>query len=172
MGRSYGGRRSRVRIHVRAARENVRVALHMQHRRPNGWADRGPTLVQTLIGTMGISYGGRRSRVRIDVRAARANVRIAVHIQHRPPNGWADRAPHWYKHSLEQWAEAMGIGDRGCSLMHALRTQTCAQHHTYSIGARRAGPIGPQIVTKTHWGNGHKLCVNKKQVLERVIRRC
>jgi hypothetical protein len=32
-------------------------------------------------------------------------------------------------------------------------SQTC----TYRIGARRAGPIEPQIGTKTHWGNGHKL---------------
>jgi hypothetical protein len=98
------------------------------------------------------------------VRPALANVRIAVHIQHRLPNGRADRGPNWYKHLLEQWTEAMGVNNRGCALM---RAQTCAQHHIYSIGARRAGPIKPKIGTKTHWGNGHKLwwsaCAQRQQ---------
>jgi hypothetical protein len=56
-------------------------------------------------------------------------------------------------HLLEQWAYVMGVGGRECALMRALRVQ----HHTYRIGAQRAGPIEPQIGTKTHWGNGHKL---------------
>jgi hypothetical protein len=77
----------------------------------------------------------------------RANVRAALHIQHRRPNGWADRGPHWYKHLLGQWAEVMGVGDRECALMH----------HLSSIGARRSGPIEPQMGTKTHWENGHRL---------------
>jgi hypothetical protein len=47
----------------------------------------GSNLVQTLIGTKDKSYGGRRSRVRIDARNALANVRAAPHIQHRRPNG-------------------------------------------------------------------------------------
>jgi hypothetical protein len=47
----------------------------------------------------------------------------------------------------------MGVGGRECALMRAL----CAQLHTYRTGAQRAGPIEPQIGTKTHWGNGHKL---------------
>jgi hypothetical protein len=46
----------------------------------------------------------------------------------------------------------MGVGGRECALMRALR----AHLHTYRIGAQRAGPIEPQIGTKTHWGNGHK----------------
>jgi hypothetical protein len=99
-------------------------------------------------------YGGRRSRVHIDVRAARANMCAEVHIQHRRPNGWADRGPNWYKHSLEQWAEVMGVGDRECALMCALRAQTCAQHYTYSIGGQMAVPIGAQIDTNNHWDNG------------------
>jgi hypothetical protein len=111
-------------------------------------------LVQTLIGTMSRSYGDRRSRVCIDARAERANVRTEQHIQHRRPNGWADRGPHWYKHLLGQWTEVMRVVDRECALM---RAQTCAQHHISSSGARRAGPIEPQIGTQTHWGNGHKL---------------
>jgi hypothetical protein len=89
------------------------------------------------------------------MRAARANVRVLLHIQHRRPNSWADRGPHWYKHSLEQWTSFMGFGGRECALMRA--PQTCAQHHTYRIGVQRAGPIEPQIGTKIHWGNGHKL---------------
>jgi hypothetical protein len=117
----------------------------------------GANSVQPLIGTMGRSYIGRRSRVRIDERAARANVHAALHIQHRRPNGWADRGPNRYKHSLEKWAEVIGVGARECSLMRALRTQTCAQHHLSSIGARKAAPIEPQIGTQTHWGNGHNL---------------
>jgi hypothetical protein len=107
MGISYGGRRSRVRIDARlarAARANMRAALHIQHRRPNDGAYRAPKLEQTLIGTMGSTYGGRRSRVRIDVRAARTNVRLLLHIQHRRPNSWADRGPNWCKHLFEQWA--------------------------------------------------------------------
>jgi hypothetical protein len=99
-----------------------------------------PKLVQTLIWTMGRSYGGRRSRVCIDAHAERSNVRTEPHIQHRRPTGWADRGPHWYKHLLGQWAEVMGVGDRQWSLMCA---QTCAQHHLSSIGARRSGPIEP-----------------------------
>jgi hypothetical protein len=92
-----------------------------------------------------------------------ANVRAAPHIQHRRPNSWTGRTSNCYKHSLGQWtqvmvvgdrecalmcaqklwAEVMGVGDRGCALM---RAQTCAQYHTYSIGAQRAGPIEPQIL--------------------------
>jgi hypothetical protein len=37
-------------------------------------------------GTMGRTYGSRRSRVRIDARAARTNMRAALHIQHRRPS--------------------------------------------------------------------------------------
>jgi hypothetical protein len=86
-------------------------------------------------------------RVRFDVRAT-------LHIQHRRPNGSGDRGTKWNKHPLGQWAEVMGVGDRKCALM---RAQTCTQHHTSSIGGQRAGPIEPQIDTKTHWGTRHKL---------------
>jgi hypothetical protein len=48
--------------------------------------------------------------VRIDVRTARANVCVALHIQHRRPNSWADRGPNCFKQSLEQWTEVMGVG--------------------------------------------------------------
>jgi hypothetical protein len=64
-----------------------------------------------------MKIGGRRSRVCIDARTARANVRAAPHIQHRRPNGWTGRAQNWYKHSLEQWADVMGVGGRECALM-------------------------------------------------------
>jgi hypothetical protein len=109
-----------------------------------------PKLVQILIGTMGKSYGGRRSRVRIDVRAA-------LHIQYRRPNGCADRGPNWCKHSFEQWAEFIVIGGRECALMCALRAQTCAYHYTSSISGQTAGPIGAQIGTNTHCNNAQKL---------------
>jgi hypothetical protein len=49
------------------------------------------------------------------------------------------------------------VGNRESALMRALREQIYTQHHLSSIGAQRAGPIEPQIGTKTHWGNGHKL---------------
>jgi hypothetical protein len=97
-----------------------------------------------------MKIGGRRSRVRIDACAA-------SHIQHRRPNCWTGRDPNWYKHSLEQWAEVMVIGDRECALMCALRAQTCVQHYTSSIGGQTAGSIGAQIGTNTHWNNGQKL---------------
>jgi hypothetical protein len=103
---------------------------------------------------MGRTHGCRRSRVRVDARAARANKSSPLHIQHRRPNDLAYRAPNWNKHSLGQWVELMGVGDPECALMHA---QTCARHHTYRIGARRAGPNKPQIGTKTYCSNGHKL---------------
>jgi hypothetical protein len=67
------------------------------------------------------------SRVCIDTRAARANVRAAPHIQHRRPKGWADRGLKWYKHSLGQWADVMGVGDRECSLM-----ARCARKRAHS----------------------------------------
>jgi hypothetical protein len=50
-----------------------------------------------------------RSRVRIH---ARANVRAALHIQRWRPNGWTDRDPNWYKHSLGQSAQVLGVGVR------------------------------------------------------------
>jgi hypothetical protein len=146
MGKSYGGRRSRERIDARSTTYSSYAAKRLGRSRPK--------LVQTLIWTMGRSYGGRRSRVCIDARAERANVRTEPHIQNRRSNGKADRGPHWYKHFLGQWAEDMGVGDRECALM---RAQTCAQHHLSSIGARRSGPIEPQIRPKigrnTHWDN-------------------
>jgi hypothetical protein len=110
---------------------------------------------------MGRSYGGGRSRERIDARAALSNVRTTPHIHHRRPNGWVDRGPNWYKHSFGQWEEVMGVGDREFALIRALRAQTCAQHHLSSIGARRSGPIESQIGTKTHWGmdTSYGVCV-------------
>jgi hypothetical protein len=50
-----------------------------------------------------------RSRVRI---YARANVRSTLHIQRWRPNSWTDREPNWYKHSLGQSGQAMGVGVR------------------------------------------------------------
>jgi hypothetical protein len=35
-----------------------------------------------------------------------------LHIQRWRPNGWTDRDPHWYKHSLGQSAQVMGVGER------------------------------------------------------------
>jgi hypothetical protein len=146
-----GGRRSRVLIDGRL-RSTTYPAWAVKR------LDRSsPKLVYTLIGTIGKSYGGQRSRVSIGVCAARANVSATLHIQHRRPNGWADRGPNWYTHSLEQWAEVMGVGDRGCALMCALCAQTCAQHYTSSIGGQTAGPIGAQIGTHTHWKNWQKI---------------
>jgi hypothetical protein len=129
------------------------AAPHIHHMRPNGWVDRGPNWYKHSFGqweeVMGV--GDRECAL---MRAERANMRTKPHIQHRRPNGWVDPGPHWYKHLLGQWSEVMGVGDRECALM---RAQTCAQHHLASIGARRSGPTEPQIGTKTHWGNGHKL---------------
>jgi hypothetical protein len=55
-----------------------KCAPHIQHRRPIGWADRGPKWYKHSCGTMGRRYGGRRSRVRIDVRAARSTTYPAL----------------------------------------------------------------------------------------------
>jgi hypothetical protein len=106
---------------------------------------------------MGRSYGGRRSRVRIGVRASPINVRAAPHIQIRRPNVWAGRGSNWCKHSLGQYAKVMAVGDRECALMRAHSAQTCAQNHTYSIGGQTAGPIGAHIGTNTYWDIGQKL---------------
>jgi hypothetical protein len=46
----------------------------------------------------------------------------------------------------------MGVADRECALMRALRAQTCAQHHISSIGGQTAGPVELQIGTNTHLG--------------------
>jgi hypothetical protein len=83
-----------------------------------------------MAGTIGLKSGtkhslelfdeDRRSRVRIDARAARTNMRTAPHIQHMWQNGRTGRAPNWYTHSLGQRAEVMGVGDRECPLMCAL----------------------------------------------------
>jgi hypothetical protein len=93
-------------------------------------------------------------------RPARANFLAASHIQHRRPNGWDDGAPNWYKHSLGQWAEVMGVENRECTLMLALQTQMCGhsnvraathiQQHISIIGGQTARPIGPTIGTNTH----------------------
>jgi hypothetical protein len=94
------------------------------------------------------------------MRAARANMRAPLHIQHRPPNDRAYRAPIWNKHSLRQCVELMGVGDPECAL---IRAQTCAQPCTSSIDGQTTGPIEPQIGTNI-WGS-------IGPVLERVIRR-
>jgi hypothetical protein len=47
-----------------------------------------------------------RSRVLIHVHA---NVRAALHIQRWHPNGWTDRDPNWYKHTLGQSAQVMEV---------------------------------------------------------------
>jgi hypothetical protein len=38
--------------------------------------------------------------------------RAALHIQRWHPNGLNDRDPNWYKHSLGQSAQVMGVGVR------------------------------------------------------------
>jgi hypothetical protein len=93
-----------------------------------------------------MKIGGRRSRVRIYARTAHANVRATPHIQHRRPNSWTDIASNWYTHSLGQWAKVMGVGDRECALMCALRAQTCAHHYTSSIGGQTGERIGAKLV--------------------------
>jgi hypothetical protein len=79
-------------------------------------------------------------------------------VQYRRPNGWADRAENRHKHSLELCNEDRGVGDPQCALMPALmpalRVQTCAQHHIFSIDGQTTGPIEPQIGTNTHCENG------------------
>jgi hypothetical protein len=118
----------------------------------------GPKIGTNTHWKNGQKVWGRRSRVRIDARSALANVRAAPHIQLKRPNGWTDRAPHWYKHTLGQWAGVMGVGDRVCTLR---RVQTCVQHHIFSIGSQTTGSIGPTIGTNTHWDNGQKrVCIN------------
>jgi hypothetical protein len=92
---------------------------------------------------MGRTNGGRRSRVRIDARAARANMRAALHIQHRRPSDRAYRAQNWNKHSLGQWVELMRVGDHECALMCA---QKCAYYYTSSIGSQTAGPTVIKLV--------------------------
>jgi hypothetical protein len=41
-----------------------------------------------------------------------AFVRAALHIQRWRPNGWTDQNPNWYKHSLGQSTQVMGVGVR------------------------------------------------------------
>jgi hypothetical protein len=104
-----------------------------------------------------MKIGGRQSRVRMDARASRANMRTAPHIQHRRPNDQAYRAPNWNKQSLGQWVELMGVSDSECALMRALRAQTCALPCTSSIDGQTTGPIETQIGTNTHWDNRYNL---------------
>jgi hypothetical protein len=75
-------------------------------------------------------------------------------VQYRRPNGLADRAENWHKHSLELCDEDRGVGDPKCVFMRALRAQTCAHHHISSIYGQTTVPIEPQIGTTTHWDNG------------------
>jgi hypothetical protein len=44
--------------------------------------------------------------------AAHANVRATLHVQRWRPNGKTDREPNWYKHSMGQSAQVMGVGVR------------------------------------------------------------
>jgi hypothetical protein len=68
----------------------VRSAPHIQHRLPNGWADRDSNSHKQ---SLGLCDEDRvvGDRVSIDARAVRANVRTTPHIQHRQPNSWTDR---------------------------------------------------------------------------------
>jgi hypothetical protein len=92
------------------------------------------------------TYGGRRSRVRIDARTARANMRAALHIQHRRPNDRAYRAPNWNKHSLGQWVELMGVGDPECALMCA-RKRARSTTHT-ALAPEGLDRLNPKFVQK------------------------
>jgi hypothetical protein len=112
-------------------------------------------LIETQIGTN--THWGNRHNLRVSAIAsahihAHANVRAAPHIQHWRPNGWTNRDPNWYKHSLGQSAQFTPVGDRECVFMRAQRAQT--QHYIVSVGAQT---IETPIGTNTHWGNGYKL---------------
>jgi hypothetical protein len=125
----------------------VVLCCPVRYRRPNG----------LKIGTntnwkYAMKIGGWRSRVRIDARAVRANVRAAPHIQHRPPD-WVDMLGRSRPKLVQTLIGTMGRsygggGYRECALMHALCAETCAQHHLSSIGTRRTGPIEPKLAQK------------------------
>jgi hypothetical protein len=75
-----------------------------------------------------------------------------------------DRSSPKLVHTLigKKLAKVMGVADRECALMCALRAQTCARHYTSSIGGQTGERIGAQIVTNTHWNNGQKLWVSTR----------
>jgi hypothetical protein len=70
---------------------------------------------------------GNRDRVFM-----RANVRAALHIQRWRPNGWTHRDPNWYKHSLEQSAQVMGV-----AIMQLWRRSRSAQARIGRTSAKR-----------------------------------
>jgi hypothetical protein len=83
---------------------------------------------------MGRTYGGRRSRVRID---ARANVRAAPNIPHWRQEGWTDSTPNWYKNPLDR---SYG-GRRACSARcaHSGRCSRPARARSARTSARVQG---------------------------------
>jgi hypothetical protein len=100
--------RSRERIHVRAARANVRARLHIQRWRPNGCIDRDQNWYKHSLW-----QSAQHTRVGDDECAfmrARENVRPALHIRRWRLNGWTDRDRNWFNHSLGQSAQVMGVG--------------------------------------------------------------
>jgi hypothetical protein len=54
-------------------------------------------------------------------------------VQNRRPNGSADRAKNWHKHSLGLLCdEDSRVGDRECALMRATRVNVCEKHQNES----------------------------------------
>jgi hypothetical protein len=53
-----------------------------------------------------------RPRVRARVCVHKRAYTDKLHIQRWRPNGWTDRDPNWYKYSLDQSAQVMGVGVR------------------------------------------------------------
>jgi hypothetical protein len=152
-------------IDAPAERANVRAAQHIQHRRSNGWADRGPNWYKHLLGqwaeVMGV--GDRECALMRDrecalMRAQNAQTCAQHHISIiGGQTAGSIAAQIGTNTNFGQWEEVMEVGDSECALMRPQSAQTCAQHHTYSIGGQTAGPIGAHICTNTYWDNGQKL---------------
>jgi hypothetical protein len=125
------------------------TALRIQHRRPNGWADRGSNWykhsLEQWAEVMGV--GDRECALMRPQLAQTCAQHYTTRIggQTAGPIG----AQIDEKHSLGQWAEVMGIGDRAANAERGARERA------------RSASVGRGAKTKLH-------NLRQTQVLERI----
>jgi hypothetical protein len=76
----------------------IKLDFEIQHQRY--WPIGSDYMLRRIISNVGERIYIHDRRVRIDARAASANMRTAPHIQHRRPSVWTDRAQNRYAYSL------------------------------------------------------------------------
>jgi hypothetical protein len=101
-----------------------------------------------------------------------------LHIQSWRPHGWTDRDPNWYKHSLAQSAQVMGVGarnrggaavPRNCEAGERARSARVYEWNMAAQGASRRAKRNLRNFRQTVRGSMRRAHVNTGMLHKRAL---